>query len=78
MSRFMLMFTLAAFVLERWEIAAWGPWFWAPAIALNAWNIGLFILERAFPRTWAELRREAGMYRSVIERWLLEKAVTWK
>ena len=78
MSRFIVIFTLAAFALERWEMVEWGPWFWGVVITLDAWGAGLFVLERLFPRTWAALRREAGMYRRVIGRWLLEKAVTWK
>ena len=78
MSRFIFLFTLAAFSLECWGAVNWGAWFWGPAIAVNTVNIGLGVMKRCLPRTWRTFRRELGMYRDVITRWILENALKWK
>ena len=78
MSKTLILFTLAAVSLERWNVVNWGAWFWGGVIAANAVNIGLCVLERCFPRTWRMFRREVGMYRDVATRWLMENALNRK
>ena len=78
MSRFIFLFTLAAFSLERWGAVDWGWRFWGTAIAVNTVNIGLGVMKRYLPRTWRSFRRELGMYRDVTTRWILENALNRK